>query len=211
MMNFKNYKIDEFIRELAGDLSSPGGGSVAALVTALASALNSMVYSFTIDKKSFESLNNEQKEEMIKLSEESEVLIEESLNYMDKDRVAFTNLMACYKLPKESEEDKKIRSEKILDNTVVSMNVPLELAEKAIKFYDNIEFAIKYGNKNLISDGIIAAILLHSSIEAAIINVKINYFSISNKEKVSFIPNRCTEILNESLKRKSLIVENFES
>lgn len=209
-MNFKNYKIDEFICDLASDLSSPGGGSVAALVTALASALDSMVYSFTIDKKTFESLNSEQKEKMIKLSEESKVLIQEALVYMDKDRDAFTSLMDCYKLPKETDDDKKIRGEKILENTIVSMNVPLELAEKAIKFYENIEFAIKYGNKNLASDGVVAAILLHSSIEAAVVNVKVNYFSIKNKESVSFILDRCKELLNESLERKSKIVESFE-
>lgn len=209
-MNFKNYKIDEFISDLASDLSSPGGGSAAALVTALASALNSMVYSFTIDKKTFESLSSEQKEKMIKLSEESKVLIKESLNYMDKDRDAFTSLMGCYKLPKETEEDKKIRGEKILENTIASMNVPLELAEKAIKFYDNIEFAIKYGNKNLVSDGVVAAILLHSSIEAAVVNVKVNYFSIKNKDSVNLILDRCKELLNESLERKNKIVESFE-
>ena len=209
-MDFKQYKIDEFTGDLASDLSSPGGGSVAALVTALASALNSMVYSFTIDKKTFESLNQEEKKKMIELSEESKKLIQESLTYMDKDREAFTNLMDCYKLPKETEEDRDIRGKKILDNTILSMNVPLELAEKAIKFYDNIEFAIKYGNKNLISDGIVAAILLHSSIESAIVNVKVNYFSIKNKESVSFVLDRCKELVNESLERKNKIVESFE-
>ena len=203
-MDFKQYKI---IGDLASDLSSPGGGSVAALVTALASALNSMVYSFTIDKKTFESLNQEEKKKMIELSEESKKLIQESLTYMDRE--AFTNLMDCYKLPKETEEDRDIRGKKILDNTILSMNVPLELAEKAIKFYDNIEFAIKYGNKNLISDGIVAAILLHSSIESAIVNVKVNYFSIKNKESVSFVLDRCKELVNESLERKNKIGEKI--
>ena len=118
--------------------------------------------------------------------------------------------MDCYKLPKETEEDRDIRGKKILDNTILSMNVPLELAEKAIKFYDNIEFAIKYGNKNLISDGIVAAILLHGSIESAIVNVKVNYFSIKNKESVSFVLDRCKELMNESLERKNKIVESFE-
>ena len=140
-MEFKDYKIDEFLSDLASDLSSPGGGSVAALVSALAASLNSMVYSFTIDKKSFEKLDDENKQKMIKLSDESKKLIEESLSYMDKDREAFTNLMDCFKLPRETEEDKKVRSEKIFENTKLSMNVPLELAEKAIEFYDNIEFA----------------------------------------------------------------------
>ena len=200
-MEFKDYKIDEFLSDLASDLSSPGGGSVAALVSALAASLNSMVYSFTIDKKSFEKLDDENKQKMIKLSDESKKLIEESLSYMDKDREAFTNLMDCFKLPRETEEDKKIRSEKIFENTKLSMNVPLELAEKAIEFYDNIEFAIKYGNKNLASDGVVAAILLHSSIEAAVVNVKVNYYSIKNKEEFDFVLERCKELLNESLKR----------
>ena len=208
-MEFKDYKIDEFLSDLASDLSSPGGGSVAALVSALAASLNSMVYSFTIDKKSFEKLDDENKQKMIKLSDESKKLIEESLSYMDKDREAFTNLMDCFKLPRETQEDKKIRSEKIFENTKLSMNVPLELAEKAIEFYDNIEFAIKYGNKNLASDGVVAAILLHSSIEAAVVNVKVNYYSIKNKEEFDFVLERCKELLNESLKRKNNILESF--
>ena len=208
-MEFQDYKIDEFLSDLASDLSSPGGGSVAALVSALAASLNSMVYSFTIDKKSFEKLDDKNKQKMIKLSDESKKLIEESLSYMDKDREAFTNLMDCFKLPRETEEDKKVRSEKIFENTKLSMNVPLELAEKAIKFYDNIEFAIKYGNKNLASDGVVAAILLHSSIEAAVVNVKVNYYSIKNKEEFDFVLERCKELLNESLKRKNNILESF--
>ena len=208
-MEFKDYKIDEFLSDLASDLPSPGGGSVAALVSALAASLNSMVYSFTIDKKSFERLDDENRQKMIKLSDESKKLIEESLNYMDKDREAFTNLMDCFKLPKETEEDKRVRSEKIFENTKLSMNVPLELAEKAIKFYDNIEFAIKYGNKNLTSDGVVSAILLHSSIEAAVVNVKVNYYSIKNKEEFDFVLERCRELLNESLKRKNNILESF--
>lgn len=208
-MEFKDYKIDEFLSDLASDLSSPGGGSVAALVSALAASLNSMVYSFTIDKKSFEKLDDENKQKMIKLSDESKKLIEESLSYMDKDREAFTNLMDCFKLPRETEEDKRVRSEKIFENTKLSMNVPLELAEKAIEFYDNIEFAIKYGNKNLASDGVVAAILLHSSIEAAVVNVKVNYYSIKNKEEFDFVLERCKELLNESLKRKNNILESF--
>ena len=54
-MDFKDYSIDKFLYELKIDLPSPGGGSTAALVSALAGALNSMVYSFTVDKKLLKS------------------------------------------------------------------------------------------------------------------------------------------------------------
>ncbi len=61
-MYFKDYSIEKFLYELKTDLPSPGGGSTAALVSALAGALNTMVYSFTIDKKAFEKLDNNNKE-----------------------------------------------------------------------------------------------------------------------------------------------------
>ena len=48
-------------------INLPGGGSTAALVSALASSLNDMVYSFTVDKKSFENLTEENKAEMLNL------------------------------------------------------------------------------------------------------------------------------------------------
>ena len=60
-MLFKDYKINDFLTELASDAPSPGGGSTAALVSALAGGLNSMVYSLTIDKKAYESLKEEEK------------------------------------------------------------------------------------------------------------------------------------------------------
>ena len=66
-MLFKEYSIDKFIEELSSDAPSPGGGSVAALVAALASSLNSMVYSLTVDKKAFEKLNNSEKNKMLQL------------------------------------------------------------------------------------------------------------------------------------------------
>lgn len=208
-MKFDEYKIEHFINDLSGDLSSPGGGSVAALVTSLAASLNQMVYSFTIDKKSFEKLTCEEKNQMRQFSEEAKSLTKVALEVMDKDRDAFTDLMDCFKLPKETEEDKSIRSEKIFESTKKSMSVPLELAEKASKFYDNIEFAINKGNKNLLSDAVVAAILLNASIESAVVNVYVNYNSLKVKEEFRNIPEKCKEILKESMHRKNRIVETF--
>ena len=74
-MNFKDYTIDKFLYELKTDLSSPGGGSTAALVSALAGALNNMVYSFTVDKKAFEKLDDKNKEKMLVLKEKCEEFI----------------------------------------------------------------------------------------------------------------------------------------
>ena len=62
------------------------------------------------------------------------------------------------------------------------MKSPLDLSRECYKFYDNIDIAVEYGNKMLLSDAGCAAILLHAAIEASIINVKINLNSLRDKD-----------------------------
>ena len=208
-MNFKEYSIDKFLYELKTDLPSPGGGSTAALVSALAGALNSMVYSFTVDKKSFEKLDDNNKEKMINLKEKCEEFISKSIYYMEADRDTFTALMDTFKLPKDTDEEKRYRSQMIKEKTIAAMESPLNLAKDSLEFYDNIDFAIEFGNKNLISDAIVAAILLHSAIESAIVNVFVNFKSLGNKEGYENIPDECKKIIELSLVRKTEIVKSF--
>ena len=195
-MEFKEMKILEFIEDLSGDKSSPGGGSTAALVSALASSLNDMVYSFTVDKKSFENLTEENKAEMLKLQSDTKEFTKNALAFMDK-------------LPNNTEEEKKLRKEKLKFATIKAMNTPLELAEKSLAYYENIKFAVAFGNKNLKSDGIVAAILLNSAIESAIINVLINYKSLKSYEEFKNIPERCNEISLQSRTLKEEICNEF--
>ncbi|MDU4882884.1 cyclodeaminase/cyclohydrolase family protein [uncultured Clostridium sp.] len=208
-MDFKDYSIDKFLYELKTDLPSPGGGSTAALVSGLAGALNSMVYSFTVDKKAFEKLDNNNKEKMISLKEKCEEFIRKSIYYMEADRNTFTELMDTFKLPKNTNEEKKYRSQTIKEKTIAAMESPLNLAKDSLEFYDNIDFAIEFGNKNLTSDAIVAAILLHSAIESAIVNVFVNFKSLGNKEGYENIPDECKKIIELSLVRKTEIVKSF--
>lgn len=209
-MLFKEYSIDKFIEELSSDAPSPGGGSTAALVAALSSALNSMVYSLTIGKKVFEKLEDTEKSKMVKLQEESKEFIEKSQSFMEQDRIDFLSLMDSYKLPKDSEEEATLRKEKIVKNTIKAMKTPLLLAEECVEFYDNIEFAVKYGNKNLISDAGVATILLHSAIESSIINVKVNLNFLREEEICDEIENKCKTILNNSYVRKCNLMNAVE-
>ncbi len=210
-MLFKDYTVDKFILELSSDAPSPGGGSTAALVAALSSSLNSMVYSLTIGKKVFEKLSDNEKNKMVKLQEEAIVFIKKAQNFMEQDRNDFLSLMDSYKLPKDNEEEIIIRKEKIKENTMKAMKTPLLLAEECIKFYDNIEFAIKHGNKNLISDAGVATVLLHSAIESSIINVKVNLNFLKEEEFCEEIENKCKSILNISYVKKCNLMNEVEN
>lgn len=206
-MDFKDYTIDKFIEELSSSKASPGGGSTAALVGALATSLNSMVYSLTIGKKVFENLNSEEKEKMILLSEKSKELTEKFQGYMEKDREDFLSLMDSFKLKKDTDEEKEIRKNTIKENTVKAMETPLLLGEEALKYYSNIEFAIKYGNKNLISDAGVAAILLNATIESAVLNVKVNLNSLRGDKEYNNVLGRCNKLLKESEEIKTILLK----
>lgn len=210
-MLFKDYTVDKFILELSSDAPSPGGGSTAALVAALSSSLNSMVYSLTIGKKVFGKLSDNEKNKMVKLQEEAKEFIKKAQNFMEQDRDDFLSLMDSYKLPKNNEEEIIIRKEKIKENTMKAMKTPLLLAEECIKFYDNIEFAIKHGNKNLISDAGVATVLLHSAIESSIINVKVNLNFLKEEEFCEEIENKCKSILNISYVKKCNLMNEVEN
>ena len=210
-MLFKDYSINKFILELSSDAPSPGGGSTAALVAALSSSLNSMVYSLTIGKKVFEKLSDNEKNKMMKLQEEAKEFTKKAQNFMEQDRDDFLSLMDSYKLPKDNEEEIILRKEKIKENTMKAMETPLLLAEECIKFYDNIEFAIKHGNKNLISDAGVATVLLHSAIESSIINVKVNLNFLREEKICEEIENKCKNILNASYIKKSNLMNEVEN
>ena len=205
-MDFKEYKIYEFLSDLSSESPSPGGGSVAGLVAALAGSLNSMVYSLTVNKKAFEKMDIEDKKIVLDFKEQSDKFINKSVEAMEKDREAFVKLMDCYKMPKETKEDMEKRKKALNENTIKAMMAPLELARSAYEFYDNIDIAIKYGNKMVLSDAVCAAILLNASIESAIENVKINLKSIENEELKTNTEEEIAYLLMDSQKRKTNIL-----
>ncbi|WP_160685386.1 cyclodeaminase/cyclohydrolase family protein [Clostridium sp. C2-6-12] len=208
-MKFCDESIKQFVDELGSDLSAPGGGSAAGLVGALAGALNSMVYSLTVDKKSYLSLHHKEKEVINKFQKESKEFTARCLELMEEDRENFLKLMECYKLPKDKEEDKQKRITAIKENTIKSMEAPLLLARESLGFYENLKVMAKYGNKMLLSDLSISAILLHSTIESSIVNVKVNLNGLRSEEFFYRISKELNEIIERSLKEKKYITEEI--
>lgn len=210
-MKFYDESINQFLEELGSDLSAPGGGSVAGLIGALSGALNSMVYSLTVGKKNYLSLKDNEKKHINKFQKESKEFTSRSLELMEEDRENFLKLMDCYKLPKDTEEDKQKRALAIKENTIKSMEAPLILARESLGFYENLNIMAKYGNKMLLSDLSISAILLHSAIESSIVNVKVNLNGLRNEVFFSKIDKELKDIMEKSLKEKNTIVEEVNT
>lgn len=205
-MEMSKLSLKEFADVLASDAPAPGGGSVAALCASLSISLSSMVYSLTVGKKFFneydESVQNKMKEFLVVSNE----LKDEFLHLMDVDTEAFNKVMAAFKMPKETDEEKAIRSAKIQESYVEAMEVPLSVAKKTYTVFEYLEFAANYGNPNAASDAGVGALLALTALESAILNVRINLGSIKNAEITAKAAKECDELVKAAYEKKESIM-----
>ncbi|MCY6370490.1 cyclodeaminase/cyclohydrolase family protein [Clostridium ganghwense] len=207
----KNFMIKDYIERLSSKEPIPGGGSAAALAGALSSALTAMVFNLTIGKKIYDEYTEDERalvnESLTKIEEYNNEL----LNFMDEDGEAFLSLMSAFKLPKNTEKEKMKRIERINIGYKTALQVPLNLAERCMEVYEHVLIASKYGNKNVISDAGVAAILLQSAVESAILNVNINLSGIKDENYKNKIEDECGKIMKEALSKKDEIMKIVNS
>jgi len=190
-------KIKEFINELASSSPAPGGGSVAALVGSLGAALSSMVCNLTIYKEKYSDVQDEIKE----ILKKSEKLRKKLIKLIDEDTEAFNDVMKAFKMPKETDEQKKKRSIAIQEGYKKATSIPLDTSKTCEEILDLSMIVAKKGNQNSITDSAVSAIMARSAVESAILNVKINLGSIKDDKFVNNI-NSEIENLQKSSERK---------
>ncbi len=198
----KELTIDQFTEILASDSPVPGGGSASALAGATAVSLVSMVASLTIGKTGYEEYWDDMKKIKNKMEEYRLFFLEA----MDKDAASYTEVMDCYKLPKNTEDERRIRIKAIQDMLYKAAVVPLEIAEKAIEVFDYARKVVKNGNKNAASDGAVAALMARTAVKGALNNVEINASSIKDLGRKAQLMDRVSVLADEAdiLERKVL-------
>ena len=160
MAELRELSVNQFVEETASKASVPGGGSVSAMVGALGAALMEMVANLTIGKEKYAGVQ----EEMQALAAEGAALHEELLAGIKKDSESFNGYMRALKLPKETEEEKKIRTAALQQGLKEATEAPLAIADSAAKIFPMAEAVVKRGNKGAVSDGLIAAMLARTAV-----------------------------------------------
>ncbi len=173
--------VKDFLNKVAGSDPVPGGGSIAALNGALASALAAMVANLTIGKKKYAEVQ----EDMQAIAQEAERLMGDFTADIDRDSDAYDRVFACFKMPKETDEEKAARSAAIQEATKYAAQVPLEVARRACALMPLIaEVALK-GNQNAVTDACVAMMSARNAVLAAVLNVRINLSSLKDAELVT--------------------------
>jgi formiminotetrahydrofolate cyclodeaminase len=164
--------VTNFLDELASNAPAPGGGSVAALSGALGAALISMVCNLTVGKKGYEDVQDD----IHDLLTQSEALRKELADLLEADVEAYTGYSVAAKMPRSTDEEKAMQAA-----LKVATDVPLRIAEAAVKVMDLCMPAAEKGNKWAVSDAGVAVLMAEASLRSAALNVLINLGSLKDQ------------------------------
>src|SRR6202030_3543789 len=123
-----------FLEAVAAPTATPGGGSVSALAGALAASLGQMVAGLSRKKKSQSAFVNRLSEALDQLRRDASELAAA----IDRDASAYDAVMAAYKLPQESAEEKGRRDDGIQSAMRGAAEVPLQVAERSVALFERL-------------------------------------------------------------------------
>jgi formiminotetrahydrofolate cyclodeaminase len=193
-----NLKIGDFLERTASSTPVPGGGSIAALSAAASASLLEMVANLTIGRKGFEAIENRIKE-----------IAKDAFNYrgklvqdIDRDSDAFNGVLSAYKLPKDTEEDRRNRNRAIQEGLKNAALVPLGVARDAFKLMELAKKLVESANKAAVTDAAVAVIMARSAVLSALYNVKINLVSITDKGFVLDVTKQVEHMEKETGKKE---------
>jgi formiminotetrahydrofolate cyclodeaminase len=174
----KDDSIEQFLENLAGKSSTPGGGSAAAVIGAMGAGLVSMVANFTAGKKGYESVNDE----MQSILGRSEKYRAQFVDMIQEDVDVFNGVMAAYGMPRETDKEKETRSSAIQESLKKATDVPLECAVLCLDVIELSRLVAEKGNTNVISDAGVAVLAAEAALGSAALNVYINIANIKDTE-----------------------------
>lgn len=186
-MSTADRPIGSWLDELGSASPTPGGGAAAGVAAATGAALIAMVGHLTIGKEGFEDVEAR----MRALVDTADTERTAFLALAEEDAEAFEAVMASFRLPKETDEEKASRTLRIQEAYEGAAAVPLQLATRSAALMEQAEDATAIGNPHAASDGYSAGTLLFAAALSAMANVRINAASLKDQAKGQGLIDEC--------------------
>jgi formiminotetrahydrofolate cyclodeaminase len=161
-----NTPLGEFLDAAAAKQPTPGGGSVTALVGALAASMGEMTVNYSIGKKGLEAYQNELRPALAALTRARQLL----LQLMTEDQAAFETVTTVRKLP----ETDATRADRFNAALLACIRIPETMAATAVAILDVVDRITNFVNPYLLSDLAVCADLAMATARCAIYNVRAN-------------------------------------
>jgi len=169
-MDYRQQPLMRYLDDAAAPQPTPGGGSVAAMAAALASTMASMAAGFTAGKEKFKAVEPEIQAALARLAALRGALLE----MVHEDMIAYSGVMAAYRLPKATDAEKAARAEAVRRATKSSLGLVMRVLEACRDVTAASRRLAEIANPNLLSDVAVAAELALGAARAARVNVAVN-------------------------------------
>jgi len=171
----RDQTIAQFLNQLAARVPAPGGGATAALHAAQAAALLAMVARYSDGPKYAEHA-----ETIGRILGEADALVTDALDLASADAEAFGAVASAYKLPKDTEDDKRARSTAIEAALGGAARPPADVVLAALRLAQLSEELLPVANRNVLTDVAVAADAARAAGVAAAINIEVNLRGIKD-------------------------------
>ena len=193
--------IHAYVEALSAHEPTPGGGSVAALVGALAAGLGVMVANFTLGRKKYARVSAEVEERLANLSQALQVL--EDLVQEDID--AYGAVGAGFAMPRGIEAERAARSEQIQGASVKATEVLFAIADACVGVIDHALWLAEHGNRNLVADAVMAVLLAEAALQGSVITIRSSLGFIKDPSVVATMRARLTSYEQVAEKREAAL------
>jgi methenyltetrahydrofolate cyclohydrolase len=183
--------VQELCETVAGQTSAPGGGSVAAIVTAFGASLTAMAARFAAD----------QWEDGAGAVAQAETLRARVLPLADEDARAYESFLLARRMSEEF--DPQVRDAAIGEALSRAADVPLAIAEVALDVASLAAELVEHGNPNLRGDAATAAFLAEAAVRATANLVEVNLATREGDERIE----RARELVEMSRRVSRRVVE----
>ena len=190
-MGFSSQTVEELCETVAAETSAPGGGSVAAIVTAFAASLTAMAARFA----------TEQWEDAAGAVAQAEALRARVLPLAEEDANAYENFLVARRISEEVDSD--IRDAAVGDALSRAADVPLAIAEAALDVASLAADLAEHGNPNLRGDAATAALLAEAAVRATANLVEVNLATREGDERIE----RARELVEMSRRMSRRVLE----
>ena len=192
-----------FIEEIANRSSAPGGGSASAAIAAIGAGLGCMVGQLTYGIRKFENVDKEMRSLIPPLYDAVQKLIP----MIDADTNAFNYYMEAIRMPKNTDEEKKVRTNAMQEGLKKAIQIPLATMHYGDEVWDAMINVAKYGNIASKSDIEVGASALAVGIWGAYKNVLINLKDIKDTDFINKTTDIATKIKDRSKEKSAEILK----
>jgi len=192
-MTFAEMTLSQFLDALAGSDPTPGGGTASAVAGAMGASLLVMVTGLAKSNTN----SDEEKAALAAARQALQPLVGTLAALADTDAAAFDEVMAAYRLPKASDEEKAFRSAAIQKSLQGATTAPLQTLRACAGAMAHAGTVAACGNRSAVSDVGVAIGLLEAAAAGAEANVRINLGSVRDLQFTSAAGDETGRLVSE--------------